>query len=194
MQAYKVQHLLKQIQTLFHLREHIMTMLIIIIKEIRRNFNNIQSDDLKNVFKNSSIILAQKQPKNLLCYLKLDLILTLIILYNLRGCLNVQIDKHCKICWLNVNEGNSFVNPNNMRLELRSYVTCTDINVIYYSKYNMCQHKERYIGDTVGDDVAGVKSRINQHIIDCRTGTSTCKFPIRVYHCAMKNNFFQRTV
>ena len=77
-----------------------MTMLIIIIKKIHRNFNNIQSDDLKNVFKNSSIILAQKQSKNLLCYLKLDLILTLIILYNLRGCLNVQINTAKFVCWM----------------------------------------------------------------------------------------------
>ena len=33
----------------------------------------------------------------------------------------------------------------------------------------------------------GFKSRINQYISDCRTVTSTCKFPINVYHCAMKN-------
>ena len=51
----------------------------------------------------------------------------------------------------------------------------------------MCDHKERYIGKTVGDNVVGFKSKINQHISDCRTGTSTCKFPIHVYHCAMKN-------
>ena len=58
----------------------------------------------------------------------------------------------------------------------------------------MCQHKEMYIGDTVDDDVAGVKSRISQHIIDCRTGTSTCKFPVHVYHYAMKNKFFKRAI
>ena len=46
---------------------------------------------------------------------------------------------------------------NNMRLELRSYVTCTDINVIYCLKYNMCDNKEMYIGKTVCDDVVGVK-------------------------------------
>ena len=42
-------------------------------------------------------------------------------------------------------------------------------------------------GKTVGDNVVGFKSRINQHISDYRTGTSTCKFPIHVYHCALKN-------
>ena len=36
------------------------------VKNIRRKFNDIQSDHLKNAFKNSNIILAQKQPKNLL--------------------------------------------------------------------------------------------------------------------------------
>ena len=35
-------------------------------KKVRGKFNNIQSDHLKNVFKNSSIVLAEKQPKNLL--------------------------------------------------------------------------------------------------------------------------------
>ena len=95
-------------------------------------------------------------------------------------------DKRCKICLLYVNEGKSFVMSNNMRWELRSHVTCRDINVIYYSKCNMCYHKETYIGKTVGD-VVGFKSRINRHISDCRTVTPTCKFPIHVYHCAMKN-------
>ena len=53
------------------------------------NFNDIQSDDVKNILKNSNIILAKKQLKNLLCYLKLDLVLTPIIL---RDCLNIQIN------------------------------------------------------------------------------------------------------
>ena len=73
---------------------------------------------------------------------------------------------------------------------MRTSLTCNlrDINVIYYLKCNMCGHKETYIGKTVGDNVVGFKSRINQHISDCRTGISTCKFPIHVYHYAMKND------
>ena len=51
----------------------------------------------------------------------------------------------------------------------------------------MCDHKETHIGKTVRDNVVGFKSRINQHISVCRTGTSAGKFPIHVYHCAMKN-------
>ena len=51
----------------------------------------------------------------------------------------------------------------------------------------MCDYKEAYLGKTVGYNVFGFKSRINQHISDCRTGISTCKFPIHVYHCTMRN-------
>ena len=51
----------------------------------------------------------------------------------------------------------------------------------------MCDHKETYIGNTFGDNVVGFKSRINQHISDCRTGAFTCKFPIHVYYCTMIN-------
>ena len=39
------------------------------VKKIRRKFNDVQSDHLKNVFKNSNVILAQKQPKHLLHFL-----------------------------------------------------------------------------------------------------------------------------
>ena len=46
--------------------------------------------------------------------------------------------------------------------------------------------------ETVGDNVVGFKSRINQHISDCRTGTSTCKFSIHVYDCFMKNKCFKK--
>ena len=58
-----------------------------------------------------------------------------------------------------------------------SHVAWRDINVIYYLKCNMCDHKETYIGKTIGD-VIGFK--INN-------GISTCKFTIHVYHCAINN-------
>ena len=74
-----------------------------------------------------------------------------------------------------------------MRWELCSHATCKEINVIYYLKCNMCDHKETYNWKKVGSNVVGSKSRFNQHVNDCRTGTSACKFPINVYHYAMKN-------
>ena len=45
----------------------------------------------------------------------------------------------------------------------------------------------------VGDNVVGFKIRANQHIIDCRTGNSTIKFPIHIslYH---EKYMFKRTI
>ena len=54
----------------------------------------------------------------------------------------------------------------------------------------MCDHKETHIGKTVGDNIVGFQSRINQHNSDCRTGTFTWKFPIHIYHC-LKEPYFQ---
>ena len=51
----------------------------------------------------------------------------------------------------------------------------------------MCKKKETYIGKTVGDNIIGFKSRMNQHNSDSRTGVSTCKFLIHVYKCGLKN-------
>ena len=61
------------------------------------------------------------------------------------------------------------------------------MNVMYYLECNICEHKVTYIGKTVDRNVVGFKSRIDQRNSDCRTGISTCKFLIHVYHFAMKN-------
>ena len=91
-------------------------------------------------------------------------------------------DKRGKICLFYINEGNRFVMPSNMRWKLRSQVFCRGINVIYYKICNMYNHKEKYIGKTVGNIIVGFKFRINQNISDCRTGISTCKLSIQLYH------------
>ena len=52
----------------------------------------------------------------------------------------------------------------------------------------MCNEKQTYIEKTIGDNTKGFKVRINQHISDCKTGDSTCKFPRHVYDCGIKNN------
>ena len=71
---------------------------------------------------------------------------------------------------------------NNIRQELRSHVTCRDINVRYYLKYNMCDNKETYI-----DNFFIFKNRINQNISECRTGIPAGRFPILEYDCVRKN-------
>ena len=80
--------------------------------------------------------------------------------------------------------------PNNMRWELRSYVFCKDINIIYYLKCNV--YKKAYIGKMARNNFVDFKIRINQHISHFRTGISICNFPMHVYHCAKKNNCLKK--
>ena len=49
----------------------------------------------------------------------------------------------------------------------------------------MYKKRETYIGKTVGDNIVGFKSRMNQHISDSWMGVSTCKFPI--HKCGLKH-------
>ena len=95
--------------------------------------------------------------------------------------------KRYKISWLYIVEGRSSIMSNNIRWELRSYVTCRSINIIYYLKCNTCKKKETYIGKTIGDNIVGFKSRTNHLISDSRTWVSTCKLTIHVYKCGLKN-------
>ena len=55
----------------------------------------------------------------------------------------------------------------------------------------MCKKKETYIRKTVGDNIVGFKSRMNQHISDSRMGDSTCKFPTHFYKCGLKNKWLK---
>ena len=70
-------------------------------------------------------------------------------------------------------------------------IDCHSVNVIYYLKHKMCNGKEICIGKTIEVYMKGDKVRINQHISDCKTGISACKFPRHVHYCGIKNHCFQ---
>ena len=127
------------------------------------------------------------QPKNLLQSLTQARFNTEINAFQQQNALFECIDKRCNICLLYIVQGNCLILSNNMRWELRSHVTWRSINIIYYLKCNMCKKKGTYIGKTVGGNLVGFKSRMNQHISDNRMGDSAYKFPIHVYKCSLKN-------
>ena len=167
-----------------------------LVYNIRTKINSIRSDYLKNIFKEKEIILSQKQPKNLKSILTSAVFKNDLIMQQRPNGLYKCNNKRCKICTLYVNECTSFQCSNGIMWEIRSNITCRDVNIIYYLKCNMCNHKTTYIGKTIGDISVGFKSRMNQHISESRDGISTCKFPRHVYNCGLKNNclkepFFQ---
>ena len=106
------------------------------VKKVRKKFNGIQPDHLKNVFKSTNIIFAQKQRRDLLRLLPKGRFDTYTNNFIQPKGLFKCTDKRCKICSLYVNEDSSFTMFNNMRWELHLHVTCRNINVVYYLKFN----------------------------------------------------------
>ena len=157
-----------------------------LIWNIRKKIENSNSDYLKEVFNDSKIILAQRQPKNLLNLLTNAKYNSKVQNENNLNGLHKCTDKRCKICKLYINECSSFTCSNGIKWEIRSKITCSTTNVLYYLKCNMCR-LETYIGKTIGDVNIGFKARMNNHISESRTGISSCKFPRHVYHCGIKN-------
>ena len=77
--------------------------------------------------------------------------------------------------------------------EIRREINWHSVNAIFYLKCKMGNAKETYIGKTIIDNTKWFKVRINQHISDCKTGDSTCKFPRHVYDCVVKNNCLEES-
>ena len=62
--------------------------------------------------------------------------------------------------------------------------------VIYYLKCKKCNEKGTFWENKrrQHDNAKWFKVRINQHISDCKTGDSTCKFLHHICYCGIKNN------
>ena len=157
-----------------------------LMKTIKQKFQNIQNEDLKDIFKDTNFVLSLKQPKNIYRELSSSKFTSTRTIIE-PGTYKCK-DKRCKICQLYLNETKQFLMSNGQIWDIRRNINCHSINVIYYLKCKMCNEKETYIGKTIGHNVTGFKGRMNQHISECRTGVSTCKFPRHVFSCGTKNN------
>ena len=62
--------------------------------------------------------------------------------------------------------------------------------VIYYLNCKKCNEKETFWENKRRqyNNTKRFKVRINQHISDCKTVDSTCKFLHHIYDCGIKNN------
>ena len=156
------------------------------IKTIKEKFNNIRSEELKEIFKESNFILSLRQSKNLYKKLVSSKFLSSSIYLKKPGTYKCN-DSRCKVCQIYLNTTDRFVMSNKQVWEIRRDIYCHSINVIYYLKCLMCNY-ETCIGKTVGNNVTGFKGRINKHISESKTGVTTCKFSRHVYSCGKNNN------
>ena len=111
-----------------------------VAENLLKNSNN---ERLKNAFKDVKFINALRQPPNLLRELRHSA----FIQRNkttLSGCFKWK-DKRCKICKLYLQECKSFETAGGYIWEIRGYIDCNSINVLYYLTCNFCK-KTTYTG------------------------------------------------
>ena len=152
------------------------------MKNIKSKIENTPSDYLKRIFQESNIFLSQRQPKNLLRLLPNSSISRNPSLP--KGIFKCS-DKRCKICRFYLIECSKFELANKKIWKVKTNITCRSRNIIYYLKYKLYMY-ETYIGKTIGDNIHGFKTRMNNHITESRSGVSTCKFHIHVFNCSQK--------
>ena len=113
-----------------------------LVKNIRKKMGDIHSIELKEIFDDSHVILAQKQPKNILRSLTNASFVSTDnedVVNRPAGTYKCT-DSRCKICRLYLKEVNCFQLSNGMMWEIKRHITCRSLNVIYCCVY--CKYSE----------------------------------------------------
>ena len=151
------------------------------VKLCNELLNNAQDDHIRNVFGKSNIVLACKQPPNLLMQLSKSKFNTSVVAKEQNGIYKCK-DKRCLICKNYLQECTSFITSNNVEWHVKSHITCHSKCVIYFLKCLSC-HVTTYTGKT-----NNLRKRTNVHISSCRTGNSSDKFDAHVFQCRKRHN------
>lgn len=149
-----------------------------------------RNERVNTIFGNSKILLALKQPPNLLRQIskaELNSIKNNAVENGIFKC----TDKRCKLCQLYIQECNSFLTSNNVEWIVKCRITCNSRNVIYFLKCICCNFEVTYTGKT-----NVMRLRMNNHVTGCRYGNSSDRFDNHVYSCRLKHKctkepFFQ---
>ena len=137
---------------------------------------NTNNDRLKTAFKDTKVVLALKQPPNLLRHLS-------------TAAFNSTSETkdsgiftcgrpNCGICNFYLQPCTSFITSNGTEWFIKSHITCHSKKVIYFLKCLSCNESTTYSGKT-----NDIRKRTNNHISNCRTGRTTDKFDRHVFHC-----------
>ena len=152
-----------------------------IVKLSEKLLKNTRNEEIKNNFNKSRQVSAYKQPKNILRHLTAAKFETVTSTANKQGLFKCQ-SKKCQLCKLYIQECSSFVTSNNIRWYIKGCITCNSLNIIYFLKC-LCCNKETYTGRT-----NNLRSRMNQHISEMRSGVTSDRFDRHVFQCKTINN------
>ena len=140
------------------------------------------NDRVRNVFNNTKVTLATKQPPNLLRQLtraKFPSNNSNMKPNGLFKCSNTN----CEMCRDYVIECTSFITSNGEEWTIREHITCKSRNVLYFLKCIGCNYATTKVGKTKTQ----FNTRINNHRSDCRSGSTSDVFDIHVHECIRKN-------
>ena len=151
-----------------------------VVKQANILLKNCPDDRTRKKFENKEIVLALRQPKNIL-----------------RELTSAKFDSHeipektngihkcprpnCKICQLYLVECKEFPVSNNTIWKVPTHITCHSKYVIYYQICTECGVVSN-IGKT-----NNLRARTNVHITSCRHGNTTDKFDSHVFNCKKKD-------
>ena len=118
-----------------------------IVTQANLLLENCQDENVKRNFENKRIVLAYKQPPNILRRLskaRFESPNKKVDKYGLFKCNN----KACKHCNLYIQECTSFVTANSFKWSIKCHIACNSKNVLYYLKCKACNGKTTYTGKT----------------------------------------------
>ena len=147
-----------------------------IVRKSNTLLNNAQDDRMKAAFRDAKVVLALKQPPNLLGHLsRASFLSTKILKPNGIFLCGRSI---CDICNFYLQPCTSFMTSNGTEWTVQSHITCHSKFVIYFLKCLSCGEKTTYSGRT-----NDIRKRTNNHISECCSGITTDKFDRHVYNC-----------
>ena len=153
-----------------------------IVTKANRLLKNCDDANIKNNFKNKTVVLAHKQPPSLLRRLTRASFSSGAKAVKQNGIFKCD-NKACKICKLYLKECTSFLTANNYEWEIKCHITCNSENVLYYLRCMICNGNCTYTGKT-----NSLRKRTNNHISCCRLGTGTNIFDRHVHKCKAGKN------
>ena len=83
-----------------------------------------------------------------------------------------------------IQECSSFITSNGYNWKIRFHINCPSINVLYFLSCNSFNVNTAHTGRAVN-----FRHRMNNHISECRYGTSIDKFDNHNFKCSNKNDY-----
>ncbi|XP_065660058.1 uncharacterized protein LOC136083998 [Hydra vulgaris] len=134
---------------------------------------SVLDNKLKSIFENTSIVLSQRQPKNILRHISTSSFNKKPVFNNDECKVLKCISKRCKLFSMYFQFVNHFTTSSGKVWYIKTSISCNSKNTIYFLSCNGCDGKTTYIGKT-----NNIRLGTYLHIYTCRTGFGSDKFDL----------------